>query len=103
MSSGTRTVVPVRKLDVEWVRQQFPALHQTVNGKAAVFLRRSGRDASAAASDRCHFRLSLDVECEHRRSVCHQQSHGPDDVRMRARRWRTSSIAPRMKWFLGRT
>ena len=37
MSSSARIAVPARKLDVEWVRQQFPALHQAVNGQPAVF------------------------------------------------------------------
>ena len=37
MSSSARTAVPARKLDVEWVRQQFPSLHQSVNGQPAVF------------------------------------------------------------------
>ncbi len=37
MSSSARTAVPARKLDVEWVRQQFPSLYQAVNGQPAVF------------------------------------------------------------------
>ncbi len=37
MSSSARTAVPARKLDVDWVRQQFPSLHQQVNGQPAVF------------------------------------------------------------------
>ncbi len=37
MSSSARTAVPARKLDVEWVRQQFPSLHQQVNGLTAAF------------------------------------------------------------------
>ncbi len=37
MSSSARTAVSARKLDVEWVRQQFPSLHQQVNGQPAVF------------------------------------------------------------------
>jgi cysteine desulfurase family protein (TIGR01976 family) len=37
MSSSTNIAPTVRKLDVEWVRQQFPALRQTVNGQPAVF------------------------------------------------------------------
>ena len=37
MSSSARTAVPARKLDVEWVRQQFPSLHQVVNEQPAVF------------------------------------------------------------------
>jgi cysteine desulfurase family protein (TIGR01976 family) len=37
MSSGAKIAVPVRKLDIEWVRQQFPALSQAVNGQPAVF------------------------------------------------------------------
>jgi cysteine desulfurase family protein (TIGR01976 family) len=37
MSSSTNIAPTVRNLDVEWVRQQFPALRQTVNGQPAVF------------------------------------------------------------------
>lgn len=37
MSAGARVAPQVRKLDIEWVRQQFPALSQTVKGKPAVF------------------------------------------------------------------
>jgi cysteine desulfurase family protein (TIGR01976 family) len=37
MSSSVRPAVTTRKLDVEWVRQQFPSLHQQVNGQPAVF------------------------------------------------------------------
>ena len=37
MSSIAKVVPVVRKLDVGWVRQQFPALRQTVNGQPAVF------------------------------------------------------------------
>jgi cysteine desulfurase family protein (TIGR01976 family) len=37
MSAGTKLVPQVRKLDIQWVRRQFPALQQTVNGKPAVF------------------------------------------------------------------
>ena len=37
MSASTNVVLQVRKLDIEWVRRQFPALQQTVNGKPAVF------------------------------------------------------------------
>ena len=37
MSSSARAVIRARKLDVEWVRQQFPSLHQAVNGQPAVF------------------------------------------------------------------
>ena len=37
MSLSARVVPPVRKLDLEWVRQQFPSLRQTVNGQPAVF------------------------------------------------------------------
>ncbi len=37
MSSGTRMVEQMGKLDIDWVRQQFPALQQTVNGQHAVF------------------------------------------------------------------
>ncbi len=37
MSASTRIAPQVRKLDIEWVRQQFPSLRQTVNGRPAVF------------------------------------------------------------------
>jgi cysteine desulfurase family protein (TIGR01976 family) len=37
MSSSASVAPTVRKLDVGWVRQQFPALRQTVNGQPAVF------------------------------------------------------------------
>src|SRR5215472_3895675 len=37
MSVSANVVPQLRKLDVEWVRAQFPALKQTVNGKPAVF------------------------------------------------------------------
>ena len=37
MSSIAKVVPVVRKLDVGWVRQQFPAMRQTVNGQPAVF------------------------------------------------------------------
>ena len=37
MSSSARTAVSARKLDVDWVRQQFPSLHQVVNEQPAVF------------------------------------------------------------------
>jgi len=37
MSSSASVAPTVRKLDVSWVRQQFPALRQTVNGQPAVF------------------------------------------------------------------
>jgi cysteine desulfurase family protein (TIGR01976 family) len=37
MSASTRIATAVRKLDVDWVREQFPALRQTVNGQPAVF------------------------------------------------------------------
>ena len=37
MSSGTSMVKQSSKLDIDWVRQQFPALKQTVNGQPAVF------------------------------------------------------------------
>src|SRR5208283_444733 len=37
MSSTARTVEPTRKMDVAWVRQQFPALRRNVNGHPAVF------------------------------------------------------------------
>jgi cysteine desulfurase family protein (TIGR01976 family) len=37
MSSSTNIAPAVRNLDVEWVRQQFPALRQTVKGQPAVF------------------------------------------------------------------
>jgi cysteine desulfurase family protein (TIGR01976 family) len=37
MSSSTKLVEQVGKLDINWVRQQFPALQQTINGEPAVF------------------------------------------------------------------
>ncbi len=37
MSSSTNIAPTVRNLDLDWVRQQFPALRQTVNGQPAVF------------------------------------------------------------------
>ena len=37
MSASARVAPQVRKLDLDWVRQQFPALRQTVNGQPAVF------------------------------------------------------------------
>jgi len=37
MSSSAKIAPTVCKLDVEWVRQQFPALRQAVNGQPAVF------------------------------------------------------------------
>jgi len=37
MSSSARVVERAPKLDVAWVRQQFPALQQSVNGHPAVF------------------------------------------------------------------
>ncbi len=37
MSSGTKVVPTFRKLDIDWVRQQFPALQQTIDGQPAVF------------------------------------------------------------------
>jgi cysteine desulfurase family protein (TIGR01976 family) len=37
MAVSTNIVPQVRKLDVDWVREQFPALKQTVNGQPAVF------------------------------------------------------------------
>ena len=37
MSSSAKIVAPVRKLDVAWVREQFPALQQNVNGQPAIF------------------------------------------------------------------
>ncbi len=37
MSASARVAPQVRKLDLDWVRQQFPALRQTVNGEPAVF------------------------------------------------------------------
>jgi cysteine desulfurase family protein (TIGR01976 family) len=37
MSASARIAPQVRKLDVEWVRQQFPALTQIVNGQPAIF------------------------------------------------------------------
>jgi len=36
MSSGTKFAITA-KLDTDWVRQQFPALKQTVNSRPAVF------------------------------------------------------------------
>ncbi len=37
MSSSANVAPVVSKLDVDWVRQQFPSLRQTVNGQPAVF------------------------------------------------------------------
>ncbi len=37
MSASARVAPQVRSLDVTWVREQFPALNQTVNGRPAVF------------------------------------------------------------------
>ena len=37
MSASARVATQVRKLDVEWVRRQFPALTQIANGQPAVF------------------------------------------------------------------
>ena len=37
MSASTNVAPQVRKLDVGWVRKQFPSLGQTVNGKPAIF------------------------------------------------------------------
>jgi len=37
MSSGTKLAGQVGNLDIEWVRQQFPSLKQTVGGQQAVF------------------------------------------------------------------
>ena len=37
MPSSANIAPPVRKLDLEWVRKQFPSLRQTVNGQPAVF------------------------------------------------------------------
>ena len=37
MSSNANVGPQVRKLDVEWVRRQFPALNQQVNGQPAIF------------------------------------------------------------------
>ena len=37
MSSGTKMVGQASRLDLSWVRRQFPALNQTVNGEPAVF------------------------------------------------------------------
>jgi cysteine desulfurase family protein (TIGR01976 family) len=37
MSASARIAPQVRSLDVEWVRRQFPALNQTVEGRPAVF------------------------------------------------------------------
>src|SRR5262249_43837320 len=43
MAVPARVAPDVRKLDVEWVRAQFPALKQMVNGKPAVFFDAPGR------------------------------------------------------------
>src|SRR5215469_16350503 len=37
MAVSSNVVPQVRKLDIGWVRDQFPALKQTVNGQPAVF------------------------------------------------------------------
>jgi cysteine desulfurase family protein (TIGR01976 family) len=37
MSSSARASAPTHKLDIAWVRQQFPALQQSVNGHQAIF------------------------------------------------------------------
>jgi cysteine desulfurase family protein (TIGR01976 family) len=37
MSSSAKVISPARKLDIAWVRQQFPALQQNVNGQPTVF------------------------------------------------------------------
>jgi len=37
MSSSAKVISPARKLDIAWVRQQFPALQQSVTGQPAVF------------------------------------------------------------------
>ena len=37
MSSSAKIAESARKLDIAWVRQQFPALQQNVNGQPAVF------------------------------------------------------------------
>jgi cysteine desulfurase family protein (TIGR01976 family) len=37
MSASARVAPQVRQLDIEWVRQQFPALRQTVNSRPAFF------------------------------------------------------------------
>ncbi len=37
MSSSANTATSVSKLDIAWVREQFPALRQSVNGHPAVF------------------------------------------------------------------
>ena len=37
MSSSAKVISPARKLDIAWVRQQFPALQQGVTGQPAVF------------------------------------------------------------------
>src|SRR5271157_4405737 len=37
MSSSAKIIEPVRKLDIAWVREQFPALQRNVNGHPAVF------------------------------------------------------------------
>ncbi len=39
MSSSAKIAVPARKLDVGWVRQQFPSLHQVVERAARRVLR----------------------------------------------------------------
>ncbi len=36
MSSSPQAIA-ARKIDLEWVRRQFPALHQRVNGQSAIF------------------------------------------------------------------
>ena len=37
MAASAGVSLSVRKLDVEWVRRQFPSLHQEVNGRPAAF------------------------------------------------------------------
>lgn len=37
MSSSANVAASSRKLDLDWVRAQFPSLHQSVNGQPAVF------------------------------------------------------------------
>ena len=38
MSSSANVAMPVRRLDIDWVRQQFPSLQQEINGRPAIFL-----------------------------------------------------------------
>jgi len=37
MSASARVAPQVHKIDIDWVRRQFPALQQTANGRPAVF------------------------------------------------------------------